>query len=114
MSEFSFREEFFLRKDFLLWHSNCRVHSSVKKTSLKHSYATRHLLTQATLFCLFASWMAWQYRAVVKVQPSSLHTIAIVLLLYIMFSSQNLVVSNVCNSEGVHSSFSAMVSSMKR
>ena len=75
---FSFRWAFFFWKDFHLWHSNWTVHSSVKMQSSKHSSVSTQLLTQATLFSLSPSQMAWQYQAVVKVHPNSLHTLAIV------------------------------------
>ena len=70
------------------------MHSSVKMTSLNCSSSSKHLFTQTTLFSLLASLIAWQYLGVVKVQPSSLRALAIVLLLYVTFSSPNVSASS--------------------
>ena len=65
-----------LRKAFFLWHLSWTLHSSVKMRSLNCSSFSRHLFTHSTLFCLFASRIAWQYLAVVNVHPNSLRALA--------------------------------------
>ena len=86
---FSLLGIFYLQKHFLRWHSNCMVNSSVKITLSNVSISSRHFLHQSNCFCLLASRIAWQYLAVVKVQPSSLQRLAMVRTPYWKFAAVN-------------------------
>ena len=62
----SFLGIFFMQKHFLLWHSSYIVDLS-EKISLSNPSSLIHLLYLSSRFCLFASWITWQYLTVVKV-----------------------------------------------
>ena len=62
---------------------------TVKMTLLKSSFSSKRCVHHSRLLSLLASQIAWQYLAV-KVQPSPLHILAIVLTLYLIFSAPSL------------------------
>ena len=59
---------------------------AVLSTHWWSSFSRVRLLHQSSFLVLLASWLAWQYRDVVKLQPSSFLTLAMALTLYWTFS----------------------------